>query len=265
VENLRQVAQELEWSNYARTAYFATVVPGIEIRISAEAIIITDSEIPLVDGNHAAMLRTTPDRADVLIERIIKHYQQRGLKPYVIISPSCTPDDLPQRLQAHGFVQYGDTEYWLTLKNPWYAEMLRAPGNVTVREITQDEILDFCQVMVEAYGMPADVLPILDHNFRYINDLPGVHNYLAYMDGKPVGCISLFSYLDSSALGSGGVLPGARHASVAIALVVRAYQDWKKEGHRMMVLQTVLPKLERMLRIGGCQRRFTRTYYVLND
>jgi len=263
VDKSRQFAQELEWSNYARTAYFATVVPGVEVRISSEVILITDPEVPLVDGNHAAMLRTTPDRADALIERIIKHFQDRGLKPYVVLSPNCTPDDLPQRLEAHGFTQYGDPEHWLTLKKPFYAEAIRGSSKVTVREIGAEGIPDFCRVMVAAYNMPEEVLSILDRSFRYINDLPGIHNYVAYVNGEPVGCASMFSYLGYGASGSMGMLPGVHHTGAAFALFARGYQDWKKDGNKVMVFQTVLPKLERMLRIGGCERVFTCTYYVL--
>jgi len=263
MDTLRQIAHELEWANYARTAYFATVVPGIEVRISNEVILITDPAMPMTDGNHAAMLRATPDRADDLIQRVIRHYQDAGQKPCVVISPSCTPDDWAQRLQAHGFTQYGDIEYWLTLKNPWYAEMLRGPSAVTVREIGQDEVPVFCRVMAEAYKMPEDAIPLVEHAFGHINDLPGIRNYVAYLEGEPVGCASLFTYLGYSALGSAGVLPGARNAGVALALALHGYQDWKKQGSNVLVVQTVLPKLERMLRIGGCQRVFTRTYYIL--
>ena len=259
----RQIANELEWSNYARTAYFATVVPGLEVNISSEVILLTDPAVPLVDGNHAARLHTTPDRADALIERIIQHYGDRGLKPYVVISPGCTPEDLPQRLEAHGFTRYGDPEAWLTLSKPFYADALRPARNVVVREIGAGELPEFCRVMAIAYDLPEDTIPILAHNFDYINDLPGIHNYIAYVNDEPVGCLSLFSYLGYGALGGGGVIPSARRADVAFSLAIRGYQDWKKDGNKVMVLQTVLPKLERMLRIAGCQRRFVRTYYVL--
>jgi hypothetical protein len=263
MDKSRQFAMELEWSDYARTAYFATVVPGVQVCISSEVILTTDPEVPLREGNHAAMLRTTPDCTDALIERVVKHYRECGLKPCVVISPNCAPDDLPQRLQAHGFAQDGDTEYWLTLKDPLYAEALHGFGPVTIHEIGRDGVPDFCQVMVKAYEMPEGTAPLLDHAFGYITGLPGVHNYVAYVNGEPVGCASLFSYLGYGALGSVGVLPGARHLGAAFALAARGYQDWKKDGNKALVLQTMLPKLERLLRIGGCRRVFTRTYYTL--
>jgi hypothetical protein len=135
VDKSRQFAQELEWSNYARAAYFARVVPGVEVTISNEVILIADPEVPLVDGNHAAMLQTAPERADALIEHIVRHFRDRGVKPYVVLSPNCVPDDLGQRLEEHGFTQFGNPEHWLTLEKPFYAEAIRGSGKVTVREI----------------------------------------------------------------------------------------------------------------------------------
>ena len=63
------------------------------------------------------------------------------------------------------------------------------------------------RVMAVAYEMPEGTIPILARNFQYINDLPGIHNYLAYLNGEPVGCMSLFSYMGYGALGGGGVIP----------------------------------------------------------
>ena len=263
MDDVSQADRELEWSEYARTAYFATVMPDVEVLISSEVILITDPQVPMVEGNHAAMLRTTPDRADALIERIIQHYQERGLTPYVAISSNCSPDDFAQRLLAHGFKQHAEPEQWLTLKDAWYVEGLRGPDPIAVCEIGQDGLVDFCQVMVTAFDLPPAAAPLLTRNFGCINDLPGVHNYVAYLDDKPIGCMSLFSYMGYSVVGSAGVLPGLRHTGAAVSLIVRCYQDYKKSGSKVLAFQTMLPKLARMFRIGGCKHIFTRTYYVL--
>jgi hypothetical protein len=263
LSDVRRVANEFEWSNYARTAYFAAVVPGLEVGISSEMILITDASVPLVDSNHAAMLHSTPDRADDLIERIIKHYRDRGLRPTVVISPGCTPDDLPQRLMAHGFAPKGDHEVWLTLGKPSSFEVLQPSEHVVVRQIGSEEIPAFCRVMAIAFEMPENSVPILAGNLLYINNLPGIHNYLAYVNDEPVGCMSMFSYLGYGALGGAGVISSARGANVASTLAIRGYQDWKKDGNKVLVTQTVLPEMECLLRTLGFQSRFARTYYVL--
>lgn len=258
-----RLAAELEWSEYARSAYFATCVPDAEVLVSREVVLTTDPQVPMVEGNHAAMLHTTPEQADALIERIVKHYQGYGLQPTIVISPNCAPDDLPDRLLARGFKPSGGPEYWLTVQHSWYAEALRCPDNMTVREIGVEGLDDFSRVMVAAYDMPEEVVPILVRNLTYLSGLPGIHNYVAYMEGKPVGCMSLYSYMGYSALGSGGVLPGLRNTGAAFALAGRGYQDFKRDGSRYMTFQTVLPKLDRLFRIAGCKRIFTRMYYTL--
>jgi len=258
-----KTAYELEWSEYARTVYFATVVPGAEVIVSSEVVLVSDPQMPMVEGNHAALLRTTPDRAEALLDRIIQYYQERELQPTVAVSPNCAPDDWLKRLEARGFKQYGDPEHFLALQSSWYAEKLPLPQNVIVREIDRDGLQDFGRVMAAAYEMPEDVVPMLIRNFGYIIDLPDIHNYVAYVEGQPIGCMSLFSYMGYSALGSGGVLPGLRHTGAAAALAVRGYQDFKKDGNKLMTFQTMLPKLERMLRIAGCKHVFTRAYYTL--
>jgi hypothetical protein len=263
MDKSRQFALELEWSEYARIAYFATVVPGEQVCVSSEVILTTAPEAPLREANHAAMLRTTPDRADDLIERIIKHYQERGLEPCVVISPNCEPGDLAQRLETHGFAQEGDTEYWLTAKDTSYGERVPVPDDVTIREIGSEQVPDFCRVMAAAFEMPEDVIPILNRSFGHINSLPGVHNYLAYMGGEPIGCASLFSYLGYGVLGSMGVLPSVRHSGAMWALGERGYQDWKKDGNKVMAFQTMLPWLDQLLRAIGGERIFARTYYTL--
>jgi hypothetical protein len=263
MEDSQRFAIELEWSEYARSAYFATVVPGAQVLISSEAILITDPQVPMVEANHAALLRTTPERADALIERITHHYQEHGLQATIVISPNCTPDDLAERLQVHGFRQSGELEHWLTITESWYAEALRCPSNITLREIGVEGLPDFCRVMAAAYDMPDESVPILVHSLSFISGLPGIHNYVAYIENEPVGCMSLYSYAGYSALGSGGVLPGLRNTGAAFALAGRGYQYFKQDGSKYMTFQTVLPRLARLFRIAGCKEIFTRAYYTL--
>jgi len=263
LDNLLNLSHEVEWSNYARSAYFATVVPGVEVRVSSEVVMVTDPLVPLVDGNHAAMLNTTPDQADDLIERIIRHYQERSLTPTVVLSPSCSPDDLDQRLIAHGFKLSGDPEYWLALTDGSAIESLKFPIDIEVHEIEQGELTEFCQIMAASFEMPDEMIPILYHNFSFVNELPGIHNYLACVNKKPVGCGSLFSYAGFSSFGSTGVLPEVRDYGIGYALYAHGYQDWKKDGTKMFLIQTLVPGLDRKLRQVGCQRLFTRSYYAL--
>lgn len=256
-------AQTLEWNDYARSAWFASVVPMMEVRISSEVIFVSNSLSPTVDGNHAALLRAGEDNADELIDRVIAHYQALGVPPCVAVSPSCRPADLPERLSARGFQPQGGPEYWLVLDDPARIGRARGSENTLVRRVGPEEVDAFCEVMEAAFDMPEGASWMLRQVFEPLNRLPGIQNYLAYLDGQPAGCASLFTYNGVSAFGSGGTLPGKRSLALGAALIEQVYRDWHAAGQPVMVTQTVLPKLERLFRQIGFRRAFSRTYYVL--
>jgi hypothetical protein len=256
-------ALAIERNDYARTAWFASVVPMMEITMSSEVVLLSNSLMMSPDGNHAALLRPTAEDTDALIRRVIKFYQERGVPPCVAVSPNCTPPNLARRLLAQGFKQHGDPEYWLALVDPQPFEHIHGAPNIQVDAIGQAGLTDFCEVMACAYGMPAGAGFILEHFFGHINTLPGIHNYLARQDGQPAGCLSLFQYKGICALGSGSTLPNLRSLDLGWALLEKAIQGWNAAGRPPLVTQTVLPRLERIFTRLGFRRIFSRTYYIL--
>ena len=253
---------DLEWNDYARSAWFASVVPMMEVRITSEAVYLSNSLAPSIDGNHAALLRASEDTVEDVIDRVIDHYQTLGVPACIAVSPSCRPSDLPQRLEARGFQPHGDPEYWLVLDDATRIAGARGPETACVQPVGPEEVETFCQVMETSFGMPEGASWMLQEVFGRINALPGINNYLAYLDGQPAGCASLFTYNGISAFGSGGTLPGMRSLALGAALIEQVYRDWHAAGRPVMVTQTVLPKLERVFRQIGFRRAFTRTYYI---
>jgi len=256
-------ALELEWNDYARTAWFASVVPMMEITISSDVIFLTNHLVPTPDGNHAALLRTTTEDTDALIRRVISFYQERDLTPCVAISPNCQPANLTRRLAAHGFKPYGDPEAWLVLVDTLRFENARGAPNCTTEPVGLDNLDEFCDVMACGYDMPSGSSFILNHFFGHINSLPGIHNYLARVDGKPAGSLSLFYYNGICAFGSASTLPAVRSLALGGALLHQASLDWNAAGRPQMVTQTVLPRLEHILTRLGFRRVFSRIYYTL--
>jgi hypothetical protein len=262
MDSLHETAARFEWANYCQVAYFARVVPGVKVCISNEMVMITGPQMPTTEVNHAGLLRVTPERADELIREISAHYRGLGLQPCIAVSPACSPADLAVRLEAHGYEQFGPPEIWLKLVDPSYLDMLNYPPGITVRQIGKAELPIFCKLMAAAFELPDEMIPALQYGLEYTIELPGMHSYVAYAGDDPVGCVSMNTTQGYSAIGSGGVLPGARRLGVSYALWKRTYEDWKKSGSSEYVIQTVLPVLARLLRMGGCRELFSRTYYV---
>ena len=253
----------IEWNDYARTAWFASVVPMMEISISSDAILLTNHLLQTPDGNHAALLRTTTEDCDALIRRVIAFYQERNLLPCVAVSPNCQPTNLARRLTALGFKPYGDPEHWLVLVDSLRFENARGTANCRAQPIEAQELDDFCEVMARAYDMPSGSTLVLNHFFSHIAKLPGIHNYLARIDGKPAGCLSMFHYNGICAMGSASTLPELRSLALGGALLEQASRDWNAAGRPQLITQTVLPRLEHILTRLGFRRAFSRSYYIL--
>lgn len=262
MENPQQTAARVEWANYAQLAFYARAIPGVEVRVNSEVVQVTSSQIPMTEVNHAAMLRVPPERADDLIREITSRYRDLGVQPCVALSPACAPADLEQRLKDQGYEQQGGTEYWVKLVDTSVVESLPYPPGVSVRQIGREELGVFCDVMTRSFEMPPEAAPLLEQNFSYTIDLPGVYFYIAYAGDLPVGCVSMNTTQDYTAVGSGGVLAEHRRTGASYALWKRTYEDWRKQGGSEYIGQTMLPMLERVMRMGGCKRLFTRAYYV---
>jgi len=63
---------------------------------------------------------------------------------------------------------------------------------VTVREIGVEGIPDFCRVMVAAYYMPEEAVSILTTISGISMTCPAFTNYVAYVNGEPVGALACF-------------------------------------------------------------------------
>ena len=55
METPAQTASRYEWANYGQVACFARVVPGVEVRISSEMVMISAPQMPTMEVNHAGL------------------------------------------------------------------------------------------------------------------------------------------------------------------------------------------------------------------
>lgn len=257
---------ELEWANYAATLPSAQATHGLDVVLREDVILTSSKAFPAPDANHACLLRATPDTVDGVITELTDYFRSRELPVAVYVSPACTPRHLPVALLNRGFHRLGENEAWLTL---WDLPNLRIPSllpGVAVNPVTKDEVIPFAQVFTTAFGLPRDFAPAMAQLLEPSVGLPNVSHYLASRGGQPIGTCSLLRYKTVGVLGSTGVIQTQRRSGAATNLVIQALHDAREEGLKTIVLQTVAgTSLERLLRISGFVRAFTRSCYVLSD
>jgi len=252
----------LEWANYAATQNVVNVTPGVDLVLRDDVIITSTRLFPTPEVNHACLLRATPETADSLITEVMDYFKSRKMPVNVFVSPACTPPDLAERLLKWGFREQEEKEAWMVLNLPDF-EIPPASPKVVVRRVTKREALAFAKVYLASFGMPVIFAPFMALLMRPSIGLSDIHHYIALVDDKPVGVCLWYSYTDIGCLGGAGVLPTHRGKKVATSLAVKAVTEAKEQGVNTMMVQTVNPKLERLLRMSGFKTAFTRTRYTV--
>lgn len=257
---------ELERVNYCATLSSADATPGLDVIIRDDVIITTSEMLPTPDANHACLLRATDNSADALIAEITEQYHSRGLPAIIALSPACTPADLEQRLAESGFSKQGPLEAWMTLDGVLNRVTPDPFGGVTVHRIGPGQAEDFSRVFAEAFDLPAEYAPVMAQILEPTLGLPNVFHYLAAVGSEPVGTFSLLHYGTFGVVGSAGVLRKHRRSGAATNLTVQAVREAQRLGIDTLIQQTEAAQpLERLLRITGFERVFSRTYYQLNE
>ncbi|HXW01337.1 MAG TPA: GNAT family N-acetyltransferase [Anaerolineae bacterium] len=255
---------ELERVNYAATAAIAEVTPGLDLWLRDDIIITSNEFFPYVDVTHACLLQATPQTVDKLITEIIAYFQSKGLPPNIFVSPACTPPNLAERLVQRGFAPQKEVEAWLVFEHLLDFAVPSLSPKIAVEQITKANVCTLIKTMLAAFELPGELEPFMVQLTEPSVGLPGIFHFVAWLDDQPIGTCSLICYQNVGILGGVGVVPAHRGSKAVTNLIYRAGQIAQEQGVDMLLLQTVAGTLlERLLRIGGFKRMFTRTAYTL--
>jgi len=240
-------------------------VPGVEVILRDDIVILSSHSFPSTDVNRAYLFRTAPEHTDTLIDEVVEFFKARDLSASIMVSPACTPEDLPRRLEARGFIRQESDEAWLVLERLQKAIVPKIDKSVTVRRVVNGEdVATFAQVMTSAYDMPSEWALSMAQMLEPTITIPSFAHYVAFVKGVPAGTLTLMRHGQYVTIGSGGVLPEFRGTRTIFNMAVNVLAEAKRDGVETVVGQTSLgPKFERYLRIGGFKLAFRRTEYKL--
>jgi GNAT superfamily N-acetyltransferase len=264
MDMIRQQIAAMERINYEATLAITQTTPGLELHLREDVILTSSDIFPFSDTTHACLLQSTPQTVDQLIDEVTAYFKTKGMQPAIFVSPACTPADLGDRLLRRGFIRQEAEEAWLAL-DPLPHVDLPPAGAITVQRIDPTEVLTFAGIFMSAFGLPLDCAPAMAQLLIPSLHVPGVYHYLARCEEQPVGICSLICHQNVGILGSAGVIPAYRGSKASFRLIVEAVQQARRQGVDTLLLQTTAgAPLERLLRINGFKRAFTRIGYILS-
>jgi hypothetical protein len=240
-------------------------VPGVEVVLRDDIVILSSHSFPSADINRAYLFRATPDCTHALIDEVVDFFKSRDLPASIMVSPACRPDDLPQRLGRRGFVRLETDEAWMVLEKLQAFKVPKVNKNVSVKRVeNKADVETFAEIMTAAYEMPSEWTSYLAQMLEPTIQVPGFAHYLSFIKGVPAATMTLMRHKQYATLGSAGVLPEYRGTRTVFNLAAGVIAEAKRDGVETLVIQTSLgPKFERYLRIVGFKPAFRRAEYKL--
>jgi len=239
------------WNNFVRIFPDTVEVQG--------AIVACFLPIPVTLFNHVTNVNTTEGRAEAFLKAIVDHFSSTGL-PFVCfrVSPS-TPPSFVSLLERHGFEKEKEQSIMVLDGEPL--------GNginlrVTVKETNDIDAFD--RLVVKGFEMPSEWKEAFD---KLVAPFKGkdVKHYLAYLDDRPVGTVSLFSTSKVGCILNVSTLKEYRRNGVGTALTAHAISESLKAGNNLHTLQTDRGgEAEKLYRKIGFKSDYTVSFFVKN-
>ncbi len=212
-------------------------VEAVARRFAAPGVLGFSTESDNAVFNRVVSDDLAPDDADASIAAAIDHFHGIGKSFSWFVGPTSTPDDLAARLVRAGFEL--DEELagmaLLDLSAP-----IEARTELAVRRVTQAEMVANAHVLRDGFGMPAEVLGILQTYWANVPPAFRRSSYLAFdVDGSAVAQADLMFVPGTSIalFGGAATLPAARGRGAYTALTAARHRDAVREGAEAIIIQ----------------------------
>jgi GNAT superfamily N-acetyltransferase len=229
---------------YARAA-------GGDVRDTGD-VQLSGSGLPARVVNAANLARFTEEGAADGIAEVKAFFGQLGVPFRWFFGPTSTPSDLPERLEAAGLGQLSNTPGMALDIATMRDEPATLPG-LEVREVLDASDFEaWLRVCVESF--PFD--PVVAASWRAAHEPLGfgpespLHNYVAWLDGRPVAVSALLHGRETAGIWNVGTLADVRGRGIGREATLAALRDARAAGYHLSVLGSSPMGLPVYTRIG---------------
>ncbi len=207
---------------------------------------------PIDYHNAVVHAHLSAEGADRAIREVIEKFTLHNVPGSWHLGPSMRPDDLGERLQAHGFQNGGD-EPGMAAYLPALNEHISAPDGLRIVRVQDTQTLAlWAKTLAVDFGEGAREADWVAGIYRKIglgDEVPWRH-YLGWLGNEPVATASM--YLGAGVAGIYFVLtiPQARHRGIGSAITLAALQEARTMGYRVGVLGSSEPGFPVYARLG---------------
>ena len=211
-----------------------SVAPGAEVHRDRDVTWVVHSGQAW--RNAGIMVRFSASSAERRLDTLLMRYQQHGRGMALWISPSATPENLPELLRAR---RLRCQKYFPAMVRTLADAVSRraSPGALEIRPVV--DVAEYESTPHPSIGPVTTPLRRLavERLRALVADRSGrTRAFVAWLKGKPIGAIELFLGSESAGLHSLTVLDGYQGSGIGSALIEHVCEDAVRSGATTMVL-----------------------------
>lgn len=199
-----------------------------------------ENPIPIIPYNGILKFQVEKN-IDQRIERLVNHYQKRGVAFFWVVHPTSSPTDLPNRLQKRGLREV-ELMPGMVRSLAELPESLPLPGGIEVREIIgEEDFAEFSDFVSWRWGVPEEYMGQLRAtlaNFQIGKPGSKSHMWQAWRAGRPISKAGMYLATGSAGIYAVATRPEARRLGLAGILTLTALKKAQKLGKTLAVLHS---------------------------
>jgi GNAT superfamily N-acetyltransferase len=230
-----QLLQALEENLAERTALWEGS-PGVELYRSHDRIQTVNLLMPYPIANQVMRARFSAEEADGKIAEIVARYRQSELPMNWWTGPASQPQDLGQRLLAHGMRRY-ETEVGMAADLDSIAYTRPVSDDLSLDKVNdENDLRDFFKPFAADFPPEFAAAFYKFYLARGFSDERPFNQYVARSCGLPVTTVSVLYAAGVAGVYNVTTLGEYRRRGFASALTVRALADARQRGYHVAVL-----------------------------
>jgi ribosomal protein S18 acetylase RimI-like enzyme len=234
-------ATEHAWcAAWAALSYF----PSARVIDLPELVCVLTIDSPDLLHNAVVRYRQAGPVSIADIERVLAPFRTARHPLQWWLRLGSEPAGLRQRLHEIGFQTWSEIPGMALPLSQWQPPAPPAPGIDVRQAATLDEIGYVLRIVATVYSAPPEPM------WRWCGGNPRFANWLAYIDGEPVGAMASQVTQGICGIFHVATLPRWRRRGVAWAMMLAAIADARRQGAQIVAL-TATPEAESLYRRLG--------------
>ena len=204
-----------------------------------DGLIWFETGVPFATFNGVVRTRLSPDEARDRVGRLVEHFRSQSLPMHWLVSESSRPANLEDLLEGQGLCLASRQAAMAADLDAIDDEQPGLPG-VEIQAVDNGTGLEAWHLVLAAgFELPGFVAQAFADLYRWCLTQPlPLYHYVAWLEGEPVACSTLFLAGGVAGLHNVVTLPRARRRGIGTAITLAPLLRARDMGYRVAVLSS---------------------------